>query len=139
MYNGYIARAAVKPQCLMQPGVTTRADIMHPHRRREDACHLSARASGRAILQRIATALPPRPKSVSGVARRKGRTGSPRFASTNVERRCLHLIYDFSLYDFTRSEDSPFIFGRKRKSFKCRPLRFIQLHSCYLELRLNLN
>lgn len=44
----------------MQPGVTMRADIMHPHRRREDACHLSGLwGSGRAILQRIATVSAP--------------------------------------------------------------------------------
>lgn len=53
VYNGYSARAAVKPQCLMRPGVTMRADIMHPHRRRVDACHLSA-----PIPERIATVSP---------------------------------------------------------------------------------
>lgn len=134
VYNGYIARAAVKPQCLMQPGVTTRADIMHPHRRREDACHLSARASGRAILQRIATALPSTSEKCVWSCSAK-RTNW--IASIRIDERWTK-VFAFDLW-FLAVRFHSFIFGRKRKSFKCRPVRFIQLHSCYLKLRLNLN
>lgn len=103
----------------MQPGVTMRADIMHPHRRREDACHLSERSSSG---QQQYPAPSSQPKSVSGLGKLCSKTGSPRFAWMKARDEILFFLIfgggdSYIVY--------PFRFIMEFMTFTLCPVRFI--------------